>query len=88
MEERCWLCRRHFGTDEGRFPVSCPTGHHVVPKEYRKRKRYTGETEEICVACHRQINKMFSNKELLHMTKEELRVHPKTQRWIRWIRHE
>lgn len=82
----CWLCNRKYNTNEGRFPVSCPTEHHIVPKQYKKRKKFIDETEQICVACHHQINKMFTNKELLNMTRDELKNHPKIIKWIRWIR--
>ncbi|GAH14486.1 unnamed protein product, partial [marine sediment metagenome] len=38
--------------------------------------------------CHLQVNKTFTNKQLLNMTKEELKNNPKIKAWIKWIRHE
>jgi len=85
---KCWICDRTFNSNEGRFPVSGSTNHHIVPKQYKKRKQFKDKKEQICIACHLQINKMFSNKELLHMTNEELKNHPKTKSWIKWIRQD
>lgn len=82
----CWICVREFNTNQGRFPVGKPTEHHIIPREYRKRPKYKDEKELICNACHLQINKMFTNKELLRMTKEELLNHPKVISWVKWIR--
>lgn len=83
---KCWICEREFNTTQGREPVGSPTNHHIVPKQFRKRKKFKDEKEQICMACHLQINKMFANKELLGMTKKELKAHPKIQSWIKWIR--
>jgi len=84
----CWLCDRRFNTDEGRFFVGQPTRHHITPRQFKKRKNYVEDKENICVACHKQINKMFTNKELLNITGDELKNHPKIKKWIRWIRKE
>lgn len=80
------MCKRKFNTNQGRFPVGNPTRHHIVPREYRKRPKYKDEKELMCNACHLQINEMFTNKELLNMTKEELLNHPKTISWVKWIK--
>ena len=84
----CWLCNRKFNTDEGRFFVGQPTKHHITPRQFKKRKNYIEEKELICSACHRQINRMFTNKELKSMTKEELKDSQKVRKWIKWIRKE
>ena len=85
---KCWICKRTFNSNDGRFPVSGPSNHHIIPKEYKHRKKFKNEKESICKACHLQINRMFTNKELLNMTTEELKNHPKTKTWIKWIRKE
>jgi hypothetical protein len=84
----CWICSRRFYSKQGRFLVGPPTQHHVVPREFRKRRRFKNEKTLLCNACHRQINKMFSNKELLNMSKDEVRHHPKVVSWVKWIRKE
>jgi hypothetical protein len=84
---KCWICQRTFNSKEGRFPVSGPTGHHITPKQFKHRSRYELEKEDICKACHLQINKMFTNKELMKLGKKLL-DEEKTKRWIKWIRKE
>lgn len=84
----CWICKREFNTNQGRFPVGKPTEHHIIPREYKHRSKYNNEKEQICKACHLQINKMFSNKELLNMEKIEIFNNPKVISWVKWIRKE
>ena len=84
---KCWICRRTFFSDEGRFPVIGPTGHHITPKQFKHRSRYVEEKEDICMDCHRQINKMFTNKELKKLGRDLIN-HPKVRSWIVWIRKE
>lgn len=83
---KCYICKREFNTNQGRFPVGSPTKHHIIPIEYRHRSKYKDEKELICKACHLQINKMFTNKKLLNMEKEEIFNNPKVISWVKWIR--
>jgi hypothetical protein len=82
---KCELCKRTFYSNEGRFPVSGPTKHHVTPKQFHKRNNYKEEIMMICVACQRQLHRMFTNKELKKMTKEQLLSHSKVIKWSSWI---
>lgn len=85
MNEKCWICKRTFYSNEGRFPVSGPTGHHIKPKQFKHRSRYELEKEDICKDCHLQINKMFTNKQLLKLGRDLLNEQ-KIKEWIIWIR--
>lgn len=85
MPDKCWICDRVFYSNEGRFPVSGPTGHHINPIQFKHRSRYKMEIENICEDCHKQINRMFTNKELLKLGRKIL-DEQKTKDWIEWIR--
>ena len=86
---KCELCDRHFYSNEGRFPVSGHTKHHLTPKQKYHGRLKDAEYILICETCHKQINKMFTNNELKKLnTIEKLKKHPKVQKYVKWIRKE
>ena len=86
MTDRCKLCKRHFYSDEGRFPVVGPTKHHLIPKQKYHGKWNDAKYIWICNTCHKQINKMFTNNELKQLdTVEKIKNHPKVKKYIKWI---
>ena len=86
-QKQCWICERDFYSNKGRYPVGGPTKHHITPKQKYHGKWKDAEYEYICVKCHRQINKMFTNNELKELGKQ-LKDHPKIKKWKKWIRKE
>jgi 5-methylcytosine-specific restriction endonuclease McrA len=84
--DNCWLCRRSFASNEGRFPVGPPIKHHIVPKQKYHNKWEDAEIILLCNRCHKQMHKMFTNNELKTMTKEELKQHEKIIDYVKWIR--
>lgn len=87
LHDICKLCERHFYSNEGRFPVSGPTKHHLIPKQKYRGRVKDAKYELICETCHKQINKMFTNNELKALnTIAKLKKHPKMQKYLKWIR--
>lgn len=84
--DSCGLCGR---------PVSRLTRHHLIPRSRHRKKRvkrnFTREQMQrvvlLCPACHRQVHKTFTEKELeLHYNSiEALLEHADIQRFVRWI---
>lgn len=82
----CRLCKRE---------VRQITKHHLIPKTTHKnkwfRKNYTKQqmhqTVNLCRACHREIHKQISEKELgrRYNTLEKIQTHEKIQRFVKWI---
>lgn len=82
----CELCKR---------PVTHLTRHHLIPRSRHRKKRakrtFTKERMQqvalVCPACHRQIHKTFTEKELEQdfNSIEKLREHPDIDRFVRWI---
>ena len=85
--KQCWICERDYYSNQGRYPVGGPTKHHITPKQKYRGKWKEAEYKFICVRCHRQINKMFTNNELKKIGKK-LKEHLKVQKWVKWIRKE
>ena len=86
--QQCWLCERTFYSDEGRFPVGSPMKHHVIPKQKYRDRWEDAEIVVLCKMCHKQLHKMFSNNQLKHMEKDELKQHEKIKEYMKWIRKE
>ncbi len=69
--------------------------HHLIPVSMHSKKRFRrqyGKDERnlkvpLCVACHFQIHKMFTEKELAgkYPTVEKLKAAPGVRKWIEWI---
>jgi 5-methylcytosine-specific restriction endonuclease McrA len=82
----CGLC--------GRI-VERRTRHHLIPRSRHGNKRvkraFTREelhrTVPLCPACHRQIHRTLTEKELErgYNTVETLLSHPEISRFVRWI---
>ena len=81
----CKLCERD---------LDCQ-GHHLVPKMVSKRsimrkaaERDIKDTDPLCIPCHRQMHKLFTEKELglKYNTIEKLLQHPSVQKWVKWIK--
>lgn len=82
----CELCGR---------PVQGLTRHHLIPRSRHRKKRarrtFTREQMQqvamVCSACHRQIHKTFTEKELeeQYNTVESLKVQPEIDKFVRWI---
>ncbi len=75
----CKLCERE---------MEQLTLHHLMPRQATKRKKAEpGPTIAICLACHRQIHNLFSNKDLADNFNlvEKLRNHPDMQRFLTWV---
>ncbi|MGB3682464.1 MAG: HNH endonuclease [Rubrobacteraceae bacterium] len=82
----CELCGR---------PVVRLTRHHLIPRSRHRKKRakrtFTRERMQqvamVCPACHRQIHKTFTEKELEQEFNsiEKLQEHPAIDRFVRWI---
>jgi hypothetical protein len=72
---QCPVCERECDGEDR-------SHHHVLPKS-----RGGKTTETICRACHRQIHRLFTVKELArdYSTIEALRVAPAMQTWIAWV---
>lgn len=86
MKDKCSLCKRIYYSNEGRFPVSGPTKHHLIPKQKYRGRWKDAKYEWICNTCHKQINKIFTNNELKQLnTIEKLRNHPNVKKYIKWI---
>ena len=83
----CVLCLREGVT---------VSDHHLIPvamhSKKRIRRRYDKNERNrkvpLCVACHFQIHKMFSEKELAdkYSTVEKLKNAPGVGKWVEWIR--
>jgi len=61
------------------------TEHHLTPKE---EGGTNGPVASLCIACHKQIHTLYSNKELalcLH-TLEQLKSDLSMRKFISWIR--
>ena len=71
------------------------TRHHLIPRSRHTNKRvkvrFTRKelhnTVPLCTACHRQIHRTFTEKELEWGYKpvETLLSHPEISRFVRWI---
>lgn len=82
----CELCGR---------PVARLTRHHLIPRSRHRKKRakrnFTRERMQqvalVCPACHRQIHKTFTEKELEqdYNTIESLREQPEIDKFVSWI---
>jgi 5-methylcytosine-specific restriction endonuclease McrA len=82
----CGLCGR---------VVQQRTRHHLIPRSRHTNKRvkarFTREellrTVPLCPACHRQVHRSLSEKELErgYNTVEALLSHPQISRFVRWI---
>lgn len=82
----CELCAR---------TVERRTRHHLIPRSRHRKKRtrrnFTREQMQcvalLCPACHRQIHKTFTEKELEQEFNsiQKLREHPDIGRFVRWI---
>ncbi len=82
----CELCKR---------PVGRLTRHHLIPRSrYRKKRARRTFTKErmqqvalLCPACHRQIHKTFTEKELEqeYNTIETLKSQPEIAKFVKWI---
>ena len=69
--------------------------HHLIPVSMHSKKRFRrqyGKDERnrkvpFCIACHFQIHKMFSEKELAdnYPTVEKLKTNSDVMKWIDWI---
>src|SRR5918995_4402829 len=93
------ICRRSLRTAGhadlcGRV-VERRTRHHLTPRSRHTNKRvkvrFTRKelhnTVPLCAACHRQIHRTFTEKELEWGYKpvETLLSHPEISRFVRWI---
>jgi len=85
IPERCGLCDRRFYSQDGRYPVGEPEGHHQPPREFRRRKWYKPRKYYICNRCHGYIHRVFSNKELRNIDFCDMKNHPRLQSYITWI---
>lgn len=83
----CELCKR---------VTPLVTIHHLIPRgthSKRVKRKYGDECTTrkvlLCVACHRQVHYLFSNKELENELNslELLRVNPDIQKYLKWIRN-
>ena len=84
----CELCGR---------VVERRTRHHLIPRSRHTNKRvkarFTREelhnTVSLCPACHRQIHRTLTEKELErgYNTVEALLSHPEIHRFVRWIEY-
>jgi 5-methylcytosine-specific restriction endonuclease McrA len=82
----CGLCGR---------VVESRTRHHLIPRSRhgnkRVRRAFTREelhrTVPLCPACHRQVHRSLSEKELErgYNTVAALLSHPEISRFVRWI---
>ncbi|MGF1470147.1 MAG: HNH endonuclease [Rubrobacteraceae bacterium] len=82
----CELCGR---------PVARLTRHHLIPRSRHRKKRarrtFSRERMQqvalVCPACHRQIHKTLTEKELEqdYNTIESLRAQPALEKFVRWI---
>jgi len=84
-EERCGLCGRRFNSNDGRYPVGEPEGHHQPPRKFRRRKWYKPRKYVVCSRCHKYIHNVFTHRELADMDFDEVKVHPRVQNYIKWI---
>lgn len=71
----CELCNRNVPT---------VTKHHLVPREHGGKNH---PTTMLCIACHKQIHALFSNKELFvrFFTIERLKRNEKIQRYLKFV---
>lgn len=83
--ERCGLCGRTFYSNEGRYPVGEPEGHHQPPRKFRRRKWYKPRKYPVCSRCHTYIHRVFTHRELADIDFDKLKVHPRVQNYISWI---
>jgi 5-methylcytosine-specific restriction enzyme A len=61
------------------------TIHHLIPRE--EGGNY-GPTANLCIACHKQIHALYTNKELalrLH-TIEQLKHDEKFRKFLKWVK--
>ncbi|WP_377889859.1 HNH endonuclease [Alkalihalobacillus sp. R86527] len=72
----CELC--------GRSGVTC-TVHHLTPKE---EGGAFGPTAILCVACHKQIHALYTNRELAIRlyTLKQLKEDEQIRRFLKWIK--
>ena len=85
----CGLCGR---------VVERRTRHHLIPRSRHGNKRVKRSfnrealhrTVPLCGACHRQIHRTLTEKELEreYNTVEALLTHPGISRFVRWIERE
>ena len=78
----CALCKRETPLTE----------HHLTPKQAtrRKSKRHRsdlGPTLLLCMACHKQIHKLYSNRELAnyYSTLEDLQGSEELMKFVKWV---
>ena len=84
MVGTCELCRREN---------LVLTDHHLVPRARHNRRvrRDLGadrnRTAALCSSCHRQVHKLFTEKELerSYHTLELLLAHPAVLEWVGWV---
>lgn len=86
--QECCLCRRS---------VIKMTRHHLVPRmvsgrsSIRRRleaeKKSQHEILMLCLPCHRQIHRIFNEKELALCANslEKLETHPKVKKFVAWV---
>ncbi len=71
--------------------MSRTTVHHLVPKQVGRRKGLkTAElpTADLCPDCHRQLHRLFDNRELAERlsTIEALRSDERVASFLAWLR--
>jgi hypothetical protein len=86
-EQVCELCERE---------VPSTTRHHLIPRTVHKNKWFKKkfekeqlhETIDLCKACHRQIHKFISHKDLgrFFNTREKLLSHDQVGGFVTWLR--
>jgi 5-methylcytosine-specific restriction enzyme A len=61
------------------------TIHHLIPRE--EGGNY-GPTANLCIACHKQIHALYTNKELaIHLhTIEQLKHDEKFRKFLKWVK--
>ncbi|MDF2439804.1 MAG: hypothetical protein JWN98_788 [Abditibacteriota bacterium] len=76
--ERCELCER---------VVDRLTVHHLVPRSQSKKKQVL-PTARLCLACHRQLHVLFSNRHLARsmFSLDEIKQETSMQKFLAWVR--
>ncbi len=72
------------------------TKHHLIPRSTHTKKRIRrdygrarrNKTVLFCKECHKQIHKLFSEKDLAYTynTLELLKAHPSVQKWVAFVK--
>jgi hypothetical protein len=62
------------------------TAHHKPPKLYVKRGLAKLQLMMLCDDCHRTVHSQFRAKELLRISKEELKTHERLKNYIEWVK--